>query len=106
MATYILIQLRKFILIINLGCLINSVQEEEFEWGNPLNNVPLGNTARDSLLIAKAAHRWRKTIENGGPSKKPFVGMKAVIITASGDESVNSLARVVKSGGGEVLPTR
>lgn len=57
-------------------------------------------------LIAQAAYRWRKTIQNEGLAKRPFVGMKAVIISSSDDDSVQPLIRVVKSGGGIVLQQR
>lgn len=58
---------------------------------------------REHELIAKAAHRWRKLIKTAGLAKRPFVGMKAVIISSTNDESVRSLMRVVTSGGGTVL---
>lgn len=43
------------------------------------------------------------TILKEGSSSRPFIGMKAVIIGAN-EDVVQSLTRVVRSGGGSVLP--
>lgn len=80
------------------------MQEEKYEWGNAENKTFLYNSKKDYALIANAAYRWRKLIENEGHSKKPFVGMKAVIISSPSD--MQSLMRVVKSGGGTILQSQ
>lgn len=80
-----------------------NLQEEGFEWGNP-KNEKLTNISGETKLLACAAHRWRLIIRNGGPNKRPYVGMKVVIIGI--DNVVHSLTKVVKSGGGKVLPTK
>ncbi|KAK7583879.1 hypothetical protein V9T40_004842 [Parthenolecanium corni] len=82
--------------------------EDNFEWGNPLNKTLLADASKDISLIARAAHRWRMTISKGGLHSKPFIDMNAVIIGigVANDEVVQSLTRVVKSGGGSVLSDR
>lgn len=84
----------------------SSLQEEQFEWGNPLNKHVPAKETKDGANIAKAAHRWRKLIQANGPSKRPFVGMRAVIVSASKDESTQPLFNVVKSGGGCLLQAK
>lgn len=54
--------------------------------------------------MANAAYRWRLTIAKKGPTERAFVGMEAVIISSKMNGTVESLTRVVRSGGGKVLP--
>lgn len=87
---------------LNLNVII--FQEEDYELGNPKNEKFLTTTSLESKSLAQAAYRKRLLIEEGGPSKRPFIGWKVVIISSTIDGIVHSLMRVVKSGGGEILP--
>lgn len=76
--------------------------EEDFEWGNPKNNLLSRlkpNTVEESM--AKAVYRWRTTIsENGG--RGAFSDFVCKIFS----EKALPFSRLVAAGGGKVLPEK
>ncbi|XP_065205150.1 DNA topoisomerase 2-binding protein 1 [Planococcus citri] len=79
------------------------VQEEDHEWGNPKTAEFLENANAETKQLAEAAHRWRIKILKEGLSKRPFVGMKAVIANPTLDGVVLSIQRIIRAGGGRIL---
>ncbi|PZC70871.1 hypothetical protein B5X24_HaOG214751 [Helicoverpa armigera] len=83
------VQIKRFMLSSN-------VDEEEYEWGNPLATClpPLSGAERS---LARAAHRWRSARESGAPG--PFANVVALLHVPPPRRRL--LARLVTAGGGD-----
>ncbi|CAL4122710.1 unnamed protein product, partial [Meganyctiphanes norvegica] len=81
------------------------VKEDEHEWGNP-SAVDLPEFPQDSIeeKLVAAAYRWRTALTTDGECRGAFQNMKAII--HSSKERVQSLARLVNSGHGEVVSVK
>ncbi|XP_033225645.1 DNA topoisomerase 2-binding protein 1 isoform X2 [Belonocnema kinseyi] len=79
------------------------LDEEKYEWGNPLSVKSLGPLTNETeKAIASAAHRWRVklSIEPGGA----FEGMVALLMVP--EEKYDSFERLIVAGNGTVVQAR
>lgn len=79
------------------------VDEERYEWGNPLSKdvIPTPNNETEKA-IAAAAHKWRlKLMEQ---PFGPFHGMVALLMVAN--ERYNQFKRLIEAGGGKVVQAK
>lgn len=69
------------------------MQEDEYEWGNPLSDLSLPTP------LHGAGYRWRiKICSDYSPA---FKGMRAVLMTS--DSRHQALSRLIQAGGGIIL---
>ncbi|CAG4990978.1 unnamed protein product [Colias eurytheme] len=71
------------------------LQEEEYEWGNPLA-TSLPPLSGGEASLARAAYRWRSAVSRGAPG--PFVGLVALLHVPAPRKRL--LARLLEAGGG------
>lgn len=72
------------------------MQEDKYEWGNPLSNLSLPTP------LHGAGYRWRS--KNLSFHSTAFNGMKAVVMTS--DARYQALKRLIEAGGGVILDTK
>lgn len=76
------------------------LQEEEFEWGNP-RATDLPRVDGNDLLVAQAAHRWRKKLQSVIiPSAKGIFKDFRVILKTAKNESMRTL---IEAGRGQII---
>ncbi|XP_011313192.1 DNA topoisomerase 2-binding protein 1 isoform X2 [Fopius arisanus] len=79
------------------------VDEEKYEWGNPLNEgyVPHIEVENEKTSAA-AAHRWRLALKNS--KRRAFQGMVAMLIM--NQDKYEQFERLIKAGGGIVVQAK
>ncbi|XP_063973163.1 DNA topoisomerase 2-binding protein 1 isoform X2 [Diachasmimorpha longicaudata] len=76
------------------------IDEERYEWGNPLNEGVVPPIEADSeKTIAAAAHRWRLALENS--RNAAFEGIVAMLIVNK--DKYDQFERLIRAGGGTVV---